>query len=45
MCSRRTDSCSGWAEVIKPVTATGPVDKDTERRCYELGATVAANLL
>jgi multimeric flavodoxin WrbA len=35
----------GWAEVIKPVTATGPVDKDTERRCYELGATVAANLL
>ena len=35
----------GWAEVVKPVTATGTVGKDTERRCYELGATVAANLL
>jgi multimeric flavodoxin WrbA len=35
----------GWAEVIKPVTATGPVSTDVERQCYELGATVAANLL
>lgn len=35
----------GWAEVVKPVTVTGPVGKDAERACYELGATVAANLL
>ena len=35
----------GWAEVVKPVVATGPVGKDAERQCYELGATVAANLL
>jgi multimeric flavodoxin WrbA len=35
----------GWAEVVKPVTVTGPVGKDVERQCYELGATVAANLL
>ncbi|HSZ42866.1 MAG TPA: NAD(P)H-dependent oxidoreductase [Trebonia sp.] len=35
----------GWAEVVKPVVATGPVGKDVEQRCYELGATVAANLL
>ena len=35
----------GWAEVFKPVAATGPVSKDVERQCYELGATVAANLL
>jgi multimeric flavodoxin WrbA len=34
----------GWAEVVNPVTAVGPVGKDVERRCYELGATVAANL-
>lgn len=34
----------GWAEVVKPVTATGPVGSDAERRCYELAATVAANL-
>jgi multimeric flavodoxin WrbA len=34
----------GWAEVVKPVTATGPVGKDVARKCYELGATVAANL-
>jgi multimeric flavodoxin WrbA len=35
----------GWAEVVKPVTATGPVSTDVERQCYELGATVAATLL
>ena len=35
----------GWAEVVKPVVAIGPVGKDDERQCYELGATVAANLL
>jgi multimeric flavodoxin WrbA len=35
----------GWSQVVNPVTATGPVDKDSERECYELGATVAANLL
>jgi multimeric flavodoxin WrbA len=35
----------GWAEVVNPVTATGPVAKDVERQCYELGATVAANLV
>jgi len=34
----------GWAEVVKPVAVTGPADKEAERRCYELGATVAANL-
>jgi len=34
----------GWAEVVKPVTAVGPVGKDAERQCYDLGATVAANL-
>ncbi len=35
----------GWAEVSKPVVATGPVGKDIERQCYELAATIAANLL
>jgi multimeric flavodoxin WrbA len=35
----------GWSQVVNPVTATGPVDKDSERECYELAATVAANLL
>jgi multimeric flavodoxin WrbA len=34
----------GWAEVVTPVEAIGPVGKDVERQCYELGATVAANL-
>jgi multimeric flavodoxin WrbA len=34
----------GWAEVVNPVVATGPADKEVERQCYELGATVAANL-
>jgi multimeric flavodoxin WrbA len=35
----------GWAEVVSPVAATGPAGKDVNRQCYELGATVAANLL
>ena len=35
----------GWAEVTKPVAAIGPVTTDVERQCYELAATVAANLL
>ena len=35
----------GWAEVVSPVISIGPVDKDVERQCYDLGATVAANLL
>jgi hypothetical protein len=35
----------GWTEVVNPVVATGPVGKDGERQCYDLGATVAANLL
>jgi multimeric flavodoxin WrbA len=35
----------GWREVSNPVEHTGPVASDTERACYELGATVAANLL
>jgi multimeric flavodoxin WrbA len=35
----------GWEEVVKPAVATGPVGKDAEGQCYELGATVAANLL
>jgi multimeric flavodoxin WrbA len=34
----------GWAEVVKPVVSTGAPAKDVERQCYELGATVAANL-
>ena len=34
----------GWAEVVSPVVALGPVGKEVERLCYELGATVAANL-
>ncbi len=33
-----------WAEVVTPVTALGLVGKEVERQCYELGATVAANL-
>ena len=35
----------GWAQAFSPVETTGPVGKDVEQRCYELGATVAANLL
>src|ERR1700724_1506000 len=35
----------GWTEVVKPVGVTGPVGKDVTDACYELGATVAANLL
>jgi multimeric flavodoxin WrbA len=35
----------GWQEVSKPVAVTGQVTRDTERECYELGATVAANLM
>jgi multimeric flavodoxin WrbA len=35
----------GWAEVVNPVVSTGPVDRDIDRQCYDLGATVAANLL
>ena len=35
----------GWAQAFSPVEITGPVGRDVERRCYELGATVAANLL
>ncbi len=35
----------GWAEVVSPVVSTGPVGKDIDRQCYDLGATVAANLL
>lgn len=35
----------GWSEVVKPVLVTGEIGKDAERECYELGATVAANLL
>ena len=35
----------GWAEAFSPVEITGAVGREDERRCYELGATVAANLL
>jgi multimeric flavodoxin WrbA len=35
----------GWAEAFSPVEITGPVGREAEQRCYELGATVAANLL
>jgi multimeric flavodoxin WrbA len=35
-----------WREVSQPVLVTaGQAPRDTERQCYELGATVAANLL
>jgi len=34
-----------WREANQPVVSTGPVSAATERACYELGATVAANLL
>jgi multimeric flavodoxin WrbA len=34
----------GWREVVSPVVATGPVGRDVNRQCSELGATVAANL-
>jgi multimeric flavodoxin WrbA len=34
----------GWQEVSKPVAVTGQVSRETERECYELGATMAANL-
>ena len=35
----------GWREASLPLVVTGPVSRDTERQCYELGATVTANLL
>jgi multimeric flavodoxin WrbA len=35
----------GWQEVSKPVAVTGQVSRETERECYELAATVAANLM
>ena len=35
----------GWREASRPLVVTGPVSRDTERQCYELGATVAANLI
>lgn len=35
----------GWREASRPVLVTGPVGRDAERACYELGATVAANLI
>jgi multimeric flavodoxin WrbA len=35
----------GWTEVYQPVTAIGPASRDLERQCYDLGATVAANLI
>jgi NAD(P)H-dependent FMN reductase len=34
-----------WREASRPVLITGQVSRDAERECYELGATVAANLL
>jgi multimeric flavodoxin WrbA len=34
----------GWKEVHQPVTAVGLVSPELERECYDLGATVAANL-
>jgi len=33
-----------WREASRPVTITGPVTADAEGACYELGATIAANL-
>jgi NAD(P)H-dependent FMN reductase len=33
-----------WREASRPVTITGAVTKDAEGACYELGATIAANL-
>jgi NAD(P)H-dependent FMN reductase len=34
-----------WREASRPVVLTGQVSRDAERECYELGATVAANLI
>ena len=34
-----------WREASQPVVSTGPVSTATEQACYELGATVAANLI
>jgi multimeric flavodoxin WrbA len=34
----------GWREASRPVLVTGPVGKDEEAACYELGATVAATI-
>jgi multimeric flavodoxin WrbA len=34
----------GWTEVVTPLVSLGQVGTDMERQCYELGATVAANL-
>nr|WP_051162090.1 NAD(P)H-dependent oxidoreductase [Nocardia transvalensis] len=35
----------GWEKSAAPVVATGPVTKDLRERCWELGGTVAAQLM
>lgn len=35
----------GWAAVVSPLRAVGPVDRSTAEAAAELGATVAATLL
>lgn len=35
----------GWEKVAQPVTITGEPSKDDLESCWELGATVAANLM
>lgn len=35
----------GWTEVVAPVEVTGPLDRPALDACWELGATVAANLV
>ena len=35
----------GWTEVVAPVKVTGPLDRPALDACWELGATVAANLV
>jgi NAD(P)H-dependent FMN reductase len=34
-----------WREAVRPVALAGQVTAAAERECYELGATVAANLI
>ncbi|MEU8900255.1 flavodoxin family protein [Nocardia sp. NPDC048505] len=35
----------GWAKAAAPVVLSGPPGKDDLRRCWELGATLAAHLM
>jgi NAD(P)H-dependent FMN reductase len=41
---RSIASGMGWREVHEPVVAIGAPDREVEQACYDLGATVAANV-